>query len=154
MSKSAPLYYDSMQSASALMGIDLGTLKLAKRKGAKGFKGSRVYPKELLKWLQENREKMEGDGETKDELLCQKLRVQIERMEYDFDVARGDYIAATDVDQWQTERAESLKRLLTGKIVNELLPKLVGLNVPEMVPIARGYVSTIVADFRKPMTDR
>lgn len=150
----SPTYYDSMESAASMMKIELATLKRAKRKGADGFKGSRVYPKELLAWLQKNKAKMEGKGETKDELLCQKLRVQIERMQYDFDVAKGDYIASADVDQWQTERAESLKRLLTGKIINELLPKLVGLNVPEMVPIARGYVSAIVADFRKPMADK
>jgi hypothetical protein len=44
--------FDSMGSAATGMGVAIGVLKAAKRAGAPGFRGSRVYAKEIRAWLE------------------------------------------------------------------------------------------------------
>src|SRR5688572_1559388 len=45
--------YDSLQAAAAALNVPKATLQWAKDQGAPGFKGSRVYPLQLLPWLRQ-----------------------------------------------------------------------------------------------------
>jgi hypothetical protein len=49
--KKHPAYFDSQQSASAALKIDISDLREAKRQGCPGFRSGRVYTGELLEWL-------------------------------------------------------------------------------------------------------
>src|ERR1051325_1696266 len=44
-------YYDSIANAASSLGVSAPLLRLAKKSGAPGFLGSRVYPEKLLPWL-------------------------------------------------------------------------------------------------------
>lgn len=55
--------YDSMASAAAAMGISKDVLAQAKRKGAPGFRGSRVFGKEVLAWLADHKEELNPKNE-------------------------------------------------------------------------------------------
>src|ERR1044071_7080238 len=43
--------YDSIANAAATLSVDVRLLRIAKKNGAPGFVGSRVYPAKLLPWL-------------------------------------------------------------------------------------------------------
>ena len=49
--KKQPAYFDSQQSASAALKIDISDLREAKRQGCPAFHSGRVYVEELLEWL-------------------------------------------------------------------------------------------------------
>jgi len=43
--------FDSIASCAAALGLDKSILQEAKREGSPGFRGSRVYPLEVLPWI-------------------------------------------------------------------------------------------------------
>ncbi len=44
-------WYESIANCSAITGIPVATIRLAKKNGCTGFRGSRVYLLELLRWI-------------------------------------------------------------------------------------------------------
>src|SRR5437868_410994 len=50
-------YFDSQASAAAVLKISIDEIRCAKRAGCPAFRSGRVYKKELLKWLAENKPK-------------------------------------------------------------------------------------------------
>lgn len=78
-------YYDSIAQAAAAMGTTVARLRWAKKKGAPGFRGSRVYPGELSPWLREQEtaggQTAEGAPIDKEGWEIRRLRLQCEGLE-------------------------------------------------------------------------
>lgn len=78
-----------------------------------------------------------GDMEAKDDeekIKREKekqLRLANERAQFDFDVARGEYVRKTDMEQWVTEMIFRSKKVLLA-MPGALAPQLAGLTVPEI----------------------
>lgn len=117
-------YYDSIASAASALGFTLSDLRKAKRDGAPGFRGSRVYPLELLPWLNAQK-KPKGDSkeEIEKRILLKKERDQ----DFDFGIKRGDYILAADASRWSSELVTHFAQVLDA-VPSTLAPDIVGLS--------------------------
>lgn len=148
--------YDSLQAAAAALGIPKETLQFAKEQGAPGFKGSRVYPLELIPWLSARTQAQPGQpGQllNKRQLECQVLQKKIEEMVWEQDQKRNLWILKSDVDSWMVETAEQIKAILRNRLKNELPPKLEGLRAPEIAAKMDSLIAEIVDLIREPGRD-
>lgn len=120
--------YDSIASAAAGLGIEKSVLKKAKRDGAPGFRGSRVYPLELLPWLRKRSD--EGrvtSEEDKESLEREFLKVRIERQRFFFECEKGEFVRAADAGQWATTMVSEFAKVLDA-VPSTLAPDLVGVS--------------------------
>lgn len=141
-------YYDSIGSAAAALNIAVPALRRAKRQGAPGFKGSRVYPALLLPWLQAREKNAPIIGDDKTALECAILRRKLEDMEFESQKQRGLYNLKSDEDAWKRATAEKIKAILRTKLKNELPPKLEGLKAAEISAKMDPLIAEIVELFR------
>jgi hypothetical protein len=119
--------YDSIGAAAAGENIDLEVLKRAKRMGAPGFKGSRVYfTKKLRAWLEDNWDRL--TDQTKKQIEEERLR----KLRQENDLWDKLYVQRAAVETWLGGRAEKIQNLLRKKLRNELPPKIAGLKAPEI----------------------
>lgn len=147
--------YDSLQAAAAALGIPKETLQFAKEQGAPGFKGSRVYPLELIPWLSARTQAQPGQPGllNKRQLECQVLQKKIEEMVWEQEQKRNLWILKSDVDSWMVETAEQIKAILRNRLKNELPPKLEGLRAPEIAAKMDWLIAEIVDLIREPGRD-
>lgn len=117
--------FDSIAAAAAGLGVDKSVLRAAKRDGAPGFRGSRVYPEELLPWLARNEESGKQKAETKDDLERQFLKVRIERQLFAFACDRREFVLAADAARWASEMVGEFVKVLDA-IPSTLAPDVVG----------------------------
>ena len=129
--KTRSSYHDSIAHAAAAWEIKPALLKLAKKAGAPGFQGSRVYPEKLLPWLVKwlwDLSKLKEQENFKTLIEAEKAR----GAKWKNDLNDGLYIRRAEVDAWQIETIEKIKALLPAKLLNELPPKLEGLRAAEI----------------------
>ena len=126
------LSYDSIAAAAAGLKISKDVLLRAKNGGAPGFRGSRVYPFELLPWLRKHGSEFKKPDPDKSELEKKRLAQRIEFEQWQFERAKGEWIRKDDVDTDLIQLAERIKAAIQRKFLNELPPKLVGLHAAEI----------------------
>lgn len=124
--------YDSIGAAAAGLGVSVSVLRKAKRAGAPGFRGSRVYPAELLPWLKEKTRPLTpplspggGEGEDKETLERRLLAIKIERQQFFYAADKKDYVPAADAARWATELVTEFVKVLDA-IPGTLAPDIVG----------------------------
>jgi hypothetical protein len=141
--------YDSIAQAAKAMGVSVEALRRAKKEGAPGFRGSRVYPADLLPWLKE-RESLGASGvglTEKEKLEERKLLRQCELLEEELRIKRGKAWDSNDV------RAAWLQHTLTArhemlKLVS-LAPRFAGKSALECEKILRDGVGRVLDQLRK-----
>ncbi len=146
-----PEFFDSMEAASAVLGIPKPVLQRAKSLGCPAFRGSRFYRVELLEWLSANPQPRPDSGPRDKRILeCEKLEKQIARMTWEDQRDRGEWVKKSEVDSWMVTTAERIKSILRTKLRNELPPKLEGLRAPEIAAKMDTVIAELVDLFRKP----
>lgn len=119
--------YDSIGAAAAAERVPVPVLRKAKRAGAPGFKGSRVYfGPELRAWLADNMDRV--TGATEDQIKEEKLRA----LRWNNDLKDKLYVRRAEVEQWIAATTEKIKSILRKKLRNELPPKIEGLRAAEI----------------------
>jgi hypothetical protein len=148
MSRPKATSYDSLRAAAAGMGIPIEVLRRAKRSGAAGFRGSRVFPDEVLKTLGKTELKTPDMFESKEDAQIQKLVRECRKMDRLEAIAMGDLTPTAQYRAWMVATAEKIKAILVGKLKNELPPKLEGLRAPEIGAKMDPVIAEIVELFR------
>jgi hypothetical protein len=119
--------YDSIASAAAAMGTTVGRLRWAKKKGAPGFRGSRVYPAELGPWLEAQEEQHSAGGTPidKEGWEIRKLKLQCEGLEVDIEEKRERFWDANAVRaSWLSHMRQARQVLL--QMATDLAPRIAG----------------------------
>lgn len=116
--------YDSIAQAAAALKIPVAVLRSLKKEGAPGFRGSRVYPAELLPWLAGASTKAPEDID-KEGWERRFLQVRVERQQFAFEVEKENYILATDAIRWTAEIVSEFAKVLDA-IPSTLAPDIVG----------------------------
>ena len=170
MSEGLQHSYDSIGAAAAALSAagvkcSKGSLRKEKKEGAPGFRGSRVYPGELVPWLQEKERAAEcasrtgsphpeGGGaaaapylEDKDVLEARRLRLQCEGLEianaekrgrlWDADVVKGS---------WLTHLRAARQALIS--MVTKLAPQIAGRPPAEVEALLGEAVAVVLARLR------
>lgn len=120
------LSHDSLAHAAAALDLPKELLRSAKKAGAPGFVGSRVYPDKLLPWLAKWLWETTGLKDASKEALEKKmLQVQIARRELQLDVERNKYIRASEAAAWTTAMISEFVKVL-DQVPMSLAPEIVG----------------------------
>jgi hypothetical protein len=98
MSKELP-YFDSIKSASAVLGVPTALLRQAKAAGCPAFRGSRVYRKEWQEWVAKTPVVPQSDAvlDTKEGWEIERLRKTCRKLDLEYEVAQGDLISKAEV---------------------------------------------------------
>jgi hypothetical protein len=110
--------YDSIAAAAAALGIATAVLKKAKRSGAPGFRGSRVYPAELLPWLSAQEPAPVNPDQVKEEIAREMLRERKFRNEE----REGRFLPKAETLAAVRDLAELLKSKLRSALEDDLPP--------------------------------
>lgn len=128
MSEELQSSYDSIAQAAKALGCTVARLRKAKKQGAPGFRGSRVYPGELVPWLKgkEGGEQGAGSGELdKEAWEIRKLRLQCEGLEL-ANKQKGDLLwEATAVKVSWLSHMRSARQVLV-QMATDLAPRIAG----------------------------
>lgn len=129
MSESERSYYDSIGQAAAAMETTVRALRWAKRKGAPGFRGSRVYPEELGPWLKAQEEERAGAGgelfEAKEPWEIRRLRLQCEALELEMRQKRGELVDVSLVRSSWLFHLRAARQVLL-QLRTDLSPRIAG----------------------------
>jgi hypothetical protein len=138
-----PTYFDSIASAAAALQIPVDTLRAAKSAGAPGFRGSRVYPADLVPWLQaQDKGALQDDKRT---LERKKLLLQCERIAFQNDVERGRYVEKSVFVSALIQLGSEQKALLRQKLESELPGVIPGLEAGQRSE-AKSFCKRVVDD--------
>lgn len=119
-------YYDSIAQASAAMGVSVKQLRRAKKEGAPGFRGSRVYPGELVPWLEEWAKGVgTSPADEMERLERRKLLAECERIELKLQNERGRLYESDEVKGRWLQHMRAARHVLTS-IPSGLAPQLAG----------------------------
>lgn len=125
--------FDSIAAAAAQLGIPKEVLQSAKRQGAPGFRGSRVYPSEVLPWLQEHAQTAAAHGD-KETLELQILRIRLEREQFEFERdCRQAWIARDEIIVALETMAVAMQKLLRSRLENEYPATVASLRNPAQI---------------------
>ena len=104
-------------------------LRAAKKAGAPGFRGSRVYAQQLLPWLAAW---LYASSTLKaDEDFDRAIRAETHRrVKFENDRAESKFMPSDQVEREHTELAERLKTTLRSRLEDEAPPLLAGLPAP------------------------
>ena len=141
-----PHSFDSLTAAAAGLKISKDVLLCAKNSGAPGFRGGRVYPRELLPWL--GRHEAKGSDADKGDLEKKRLAQKIEHERWEFERAQGQWVRKDDVDTDMIQLAERIKAAIQRKFINELPPKLEGLRAAEIAARVEGELPSLYRQIR------
>lgn len=121
----AVAYFDSMKIAAKRLGVPYARIKQANQDACEAFRSGRVYKKELLKWLKENPESGQANGEVWSEV---KIKWQAQREEIKF---KKEKKLAVDFDKVKFALASGMAKmfsLMDRTFTVELPPALKGLD--------------------------
>lgn len=125
--------YDSIAQAAAAMKVPVAVLRSLKKEGAPGFRGSRVYPAELIPFLKAKESVPDGPmGRTteKEKLELRKLLRQCEILEVEINYKTGKAWDSNDVKTaWITHLSQANQEWL--KVRRSLAPRLAGRSAAE-----------------------
>lgn len=139
--------YDSIASAAATLSVDVRLLRIAKKNGAPGFVGSRVYPAKLLPWLVQSlwdSSRIKSEESFKTLIDAEKHR----RLKLANDEQSDKFYERADVDAWLIETIEKIKAKCGAKLINELPPKLEGLRAPEIAARLEPFLAELTGLLR------
>jgi len=97
--------------AQKLWGVSLAVQRAAKLAGCDAFRGARVHRTPLLKWIAAHKQiASDADAAAKDkgseaELRRERLAVQIERLKFDLEIAKGKYTLTTTCEETWDQNA-------------------------------------------------
>ncbi len=106
--------YDSIAAAAAGMQVSKSFLRLLKREGAPGFRGSRVYAKELAAYIQQRAPKA-GESASKEELEKRDLLAKAEMRETRLAQLRGTLVERRILSDHLQRFGAEIKQLLREK---------------------------------------
>jgi hypothetical protein len=140
--------YDTIGSAAAALGIDKKLLSLAKKKGAPGFRGSRVYTEELLPWLNENRHTLTPTN--REALELEILATKLKDLQFDLDKKKGLHIEKAEIEPEILKFGERLRSALQS-FSNEMASKCEGLRAAEIKAKLDDGIVRVIALVRYPL---
>jgi hypothetical protein len=121
--------YDSIASAAAAMGQSVSRIRWAKKKGAPGFRGSRVYPAELAPWLKAQEEArgrgLEGEPIDKESWEIRRFRLQCERFELENQKLRDELWDSNTVRASWLFHMRQARQVLV-QMATDLAPRIAG----------------------------
>lgn len=133
MADNKSITYDTMTHCAAETKVPKRILRLAKSRGAPGFRGHYIDWHLLGPWIEANLNTLEG--EANDNLLKWKTKKEkhlANIAEIEENEARERYLLKEDAYAQITAIALAQKNLLKSKLTQELPAKLLGMNVTEM----------------------
>jgi hypothetical protein len=133
--------YDSLGQAAVAMNMPLAQLKKWKKAGAAGFRGSRVYPDELLEWAKGREDEMEGEelGNDRESWEVRRLRMHCDDMQRKWDREDEKSWDSNEVSiAWLTHLTTARAEWL--KLAADLAPRLAGRSALECEKIVRAGV--------------
>lgn len=141
--------YDSIAQAAPAMGCTVGQLRKYKKEGAPGFRGSRVYPAELLPWLKDREAKGEPElGNDREAWEVRRMRMQCEDMQRKWDREDEKSWDSNDVSiAWLTHLTTARAEYL--KLATDLATRLAGRSALECEKIVRAGVELGLSKLRK-----
>lgn len=119
---------DSMAHAAATSGQAIGLFKRAKQLGAPGFKGSRVCPELVLKFIAQHADQFTLSGPNLD-LKDQKLNEEIRKLRLANDIKEGKFVSRAALAEAMARTLPRIGALLEQKLCNELPAEMAGLDV-------------------------
>lgn len=119
-------YYDSMKAAAAAMRIDVEVLKKAKGRGCPGFRGSRVYEKEVRSWIVKH-----APEEEPITIREKKTHEEWRRLKLRNDKEEKKLLDAEKEAQWLFEIVWGAMAILRQKLINEFPAMVSGLDTPQ-----------------------
>lgn len=141
--------YDSIAAAAAAMGFSASRLRWAKKKGAPGFRGSRVYPVELAPWLEAQEEIHSADGTPidKEGWEIRRFRLQCDRFEIENQKLRDDLWLSSDVRaSWLLHMRQARQVLL--QMATDLAPRIAGRPALECEQLLNATVQEALGKLR------
>lgn len=126
--------YDSIAQAAAALKIPVAVLRSLKKEGAPGFRGSRVYPAELVPFLKAKESMPDGPlggvVKEKEKLELRKLLRQCELLEVEINFKSQKAWDANEVrTAWITHLSQANQEWL--KVRRSLAPRLAGRSAAE-----------------------
>jgi hypothetical protein len=131
----------SLSAAAAAMGCTASMLKRAKKAGAPGFRSNNsVCISELQPWFEKWSEELEP--ESKEALECERLVIQIKRLNWAHDVERGQYTPNDELKRQGFAIASATRSELLR--IKSDAPSWAGLSAPEIEVKAIALVDSII----------
>jgi hypothetical protein len=121
---------------AANLPYDVGTLRKAKRKGAPGFRGSRVYPAELLPWLKQNA----GASDAKEKAELRMFLADAEYKELRTEQKKRELLSVKVFVEAIDDLVNEQRTILRQKLENEYPAVVAGLEPAQ----ARVYGKRVV----------
>ena len=131
-----------MAQAAAVMGLDIGVLKAAKRAGCKAFRGTRVWCRELRDWLKANEVAANTDAGTIAAAKLQKVREEVRRLKLANDMKAGTVIDRAVVAQALGKLCAEWNAIRT-RAEAEAPAKMAGLEPDQCRVVFRGVMDDI-----------
>lgn len=145
---------DSIQQAASMLEVSEAVLKLAKTKGAPGFRGSRVYLDPLELWLAENDIGAAAvELEEKEKLLLEILRERLKEKKFKNEVAMGKFIEMERVIPWLEAVNRKMRNTLREVFEEQIPPRSEGKGFLEIRKINREGVDQVCNIFSSSKTE-
>ena len=143
----AQKYYDSIASAAAHLEIAPALLRKAKKLGAPGFQGSRVYPEQLLPWLKQHNPSNTADQ--KEQLDLRRLRNRIEREEFEFAKEKKEWVPKSELLPDLNKLATDVQSMLRQKLENEYPSSVTSMEPAQARIYGKRLVDSIYREFAR-----
>ncbi len=146
----------NMAAASTKTGVPREIIRAAKSLGVNAFDtAGRVNCDALIKEL-----KRPGNATvvaagnaaiSKREAELNRLLLQCEKLKFENELARGEYVLKSEITHWIVGKIEQIKSVLNQSLRNELPPKLVGLQPDEISAAMEPIIFKICVEMKRPM---
>lgn len=145
MKKGQQTVYDSMAAAARAIGVSVTLLKVAKRRGAPGFVGSRVDVERLRPWL----DKANLDTPDKETIQIAKLREEVRKLKIVNDLKEGKLVAVSEVAPWAGNIFRGSLQIAEQKLLNEMPALVENLNADQIRFRARKIYDDLAASLHE-----
>lgn len=140
-----------MEAAAAASGLHIDIIRWAKAEACPAFRHGRVHMAELKPWIEANRDKLAGQGVTKEQVEIRLKLLKCEAQEHTNALNRKEYVRWATVEEWQGGLGERLQSILSSKLKDELPAKLEGLRAAEIAAKFEGVIEEICKLARAPI---
>jgi len=142
---------DTIDQAADRLNVTRSEIQFAKRKGAPGFRDSRIYPLELGPWLKTHGKEVRAKAEGKDKLAATAQEIKLRR-ELRLEKRAEEIFAGKWVDRQETwnrvyERETNLRQILRQKFEIELKSKIAKLTGLDMTAVGILLKTTLDESF-------
>jgi hypothetical protein len=144
-----PAYADTLTQAAAQLGVDVATLREAKRQGAPGFRSGRVYFEEVRVWLRENAGKSARTPEAQADAKKRWYAARAAREELSLERDRGRVIDSGVVQTAISRGLAALFDALDRRFCSEFPARCKGLSEAEIRNIAVEAIEDLKVELRE-----